>query len=207
MVSSLVPPIPRRTSTGGLPTTESTTIPPPSETTINGSTRFPGDYRALYNRGLAQAGLHHYSQAIADYTQSIELTPDIQPVHRAQVYADRGLIHLQLERYDEAVSDFSQAIGYDDAAIEAYCNRAYALHGLHNDTAALKDLHRVLALDPTHAKTYFNLGILRYHIGQREAAIASFEQAAYHFFSQNDDSGYAKAMTILNQLQLSTALG
>ncbi|MGF1537970.1 MAG: tetratricopeptide repeat protein [Elainellaceae cyanobacterium] len=165
------------------------------------------DYRAFYNRGLAQAGLSHYAQAIQDYTQAIALSPESPTQRIAQVYADRGSAYLATGEYQKAASDFSQTIAYDASNVEAYLNRAYASHLLNNDAAALRDLNRVLALDPTHAKTHFNLGMLRYQLGQIEGAIASFEQAAQYFFHQNASDDYARVMTILNQLQLPSAFG
>jgi hypothetical protein len=64
-----------------------------------------------------------------------------------------------------------------------------------------------LAIDPTHAETSFNVGMLRYQRGQLEGAIASFQQAAYHFYAQDEMNNYERVMTILHQLSDRSTVG
>ncbi|MEO0408621.1 MAG: tetratricopeptide repeat protein [Cyanobacteria bacterium P01_A01_bin.135] len=166
----------------------------------------PNDYRALYNRGLAQAELGRHAQALRDYHRSLQYSPPLPPKRLARIHLDQGWSHLQLDQHDEAILDFSQAIAYNDANAEAYLGRAYVAHCRGENSAELSDLTHILAIDPTHAKAHFNLGMLRYQQGQVVSAIASFEQAAYHFLQQKNFDDYHHAKQMLQQLQPPTAI-
>ena len=164
----------------------------------------PDDYRALYNRGLAQAELGRHAQALRDYHRALQLSP-LLPSRLARIHLDRGWSHLQLDQHDAAILDFSQAIAHNgasnDTSAEAYLGRAYVAHCRGELSAELSDLAHILAINPAHAKAYFNLGMLYYQQGQVVSAIASFEQAAHHFLRQNNVEAYRHAKQMLQQLR------
>jgi tetratricopeptide (TPR) repeat protein len=161
----------------------------------------PHDYRAYYNRGLAQVALGEKVAALADYNQSLQYTPSSSTLQRADILNDRGVVYLQLQEPQHAIADFTQAIALNENDARAYFNRACACHYEGDFLTALHDFDQVLALSPNHAQTYFNRGIMHYQMGNLGEAIADLQQAAQCFYRQGETIAYQNTLHVLNQMQ------
>ena len=60
---------------------------------------------AYYSRGNAQFELANYSEALADFTQTVRLDSE-----HAKAYGNRGLVYTKLNNDRDAERDFQQAI-------------------------------------------------------------------------------------------------
>ena len=104
-------------------------------------------------------GLDRYDEAIADYTRSIELNPDMGGTYNRRGHAyrakrdweaalkdlnravemlpdfaearySRGRVHFELGHIDEAMADYDQAIKLDPKDVEAYNSRGHTYYTL-----------------------------------------------------------------------------
>ena len=82
--------------------------------------------------GDAKLQQNQSEQAIADYTQAIELDPN-----NAGVYFNRGVANETLNQYGEAIKDYTQAIGIDPSNAVAYFNRGVAKENLNQFEEAI----------------------------------------------------------------------
>jgi serine/threonine protein kinase/Tfp pilus assembly protein PilF len=92
-------------------------------------------------RAQAQARLHKYSEAIADYTLALRLGP------KADTYVNRGWIHVVTNSHKSALDDFEEAIRRDPKNSDAHNGRGLmrAKLGLAN---AAGDAQEALRLGP-----------------------------------------------------------
>jgi tetratricopeptide (TPR) repeat protein len=95
-----------------------------------------GDYE--YDQG-------NCSQAIADYTQSIQLNSQ-----DVQVYNNRAYTYKLLHQYDKALPDLDKAIAIRPDYVNALMNRGdiYNYYYAINHDRAIADYDRVMAIDP-----------------------------------------------------------
>jgi len=110
--------------------------------------------RALRGRAQAFVDEKRYGEALRDLDRLLELEPD-----QAITHADRGLALMQARRFNEAGLAFDRAVARGVKEPRVFLNRALArLHhgGLGAAPAALVDIERAIALDPTYALAYYN---------------------------------------------------
>ena len=158
------------------------------------------------NRALAQEGLKHYSEAIADLDKALELgTP------RTQVYFYRAAVRekakdleganrdreigMRLKPTDEqswvarglarmdkdpkgAIADFDEAIKLNPQSFPALQNKAHVLADLvKDDREAVQVLDTILAKYPENPMARAGRGVSLARLGQREKALADAEDA------------------------------
>ena len=104
--------------------------------------------RAAYNtRGVVYAKLGKYSNAIEDFSHTIELDP-----HFSGAYTNRALAYRQTKKDDLAMQDFNQAISVNANDAAAYLGRGN-LERAHGDyPSALNDLNQAIRLNPEGRK-------------------------------------------------------
>ncbi|PSS17650.1 Serine/threonine-protein like [Actinidia chinensis var. chinensis] len=93
---------------------------------------------------------HKYSQAIALYSQAIELNSQ-----NAVYWANRAFAHTKLEEYGSAIQDASNAVEVDPKYSKGYYRRGAAYLAMGKFKEALKDFQQVKKLcpnDPDAAK-------------------------------------------------------
>ena len=112
---------------------------------------------AYYNIGQAKvlSSNYSYTEAIKDYTASIELNPKF-----IDAYFRRGLIYSVISDYNEdfqkqAIADFSKVIELEPKYIDAYLNRAIEKCKSRDFESALKDCDYILKLNSKNAEAYF----------------------------------------------------
>ena len=127
---------------------------------------------AYYNRGFAYTMDGEYTQAIADYTQVIQLKPDY-----AEAYNNRGVVYANQQNYTQAIADYTQAIQLKLGDAEAYYNRGKAYTNQQNYTQAIADYNHALKIEPDDAEAYYNRGVVYDNQQNYAQAIADYTQA------------------------------
>jgi tetratricopeptide (TPR) repeat protein len=133
----------------------------------------PGDSENFRVRGVIYGRLQQHSLALEDFRRAIALDPS-----SAESWHDLGLIWKQLGNLAEALSAFEQAIQLDPAQIAPLEQRATLLIELKDFDRALTDYKRIIAIAPTYAPAYANVGVLLGNQGHLRDALGYFEHAA-----------------------------
>lgn len=120
---------------------------------------------ALGNRGAAYKVMGRYDEAIADFTQAIELDPG-----NSQYYCQRGDARLRTNENTEAIADYSVAIRQSPRLLWGYHGRGQAYLAVGNGEAALADLNQAVRLKPEA----FTLRVLR---GRANNLVQNYEAA------------------------------
>lgn len=126
---------------------------------------------AYINRGVIWYEEQQFEKALADFDSAYQLMPlDVD------VLLNRGLTLEKLGQYRNALKDFEQAQKLGADAALAYGYQANANYHLKNYNAAenLYTLSLSLAADKNN---YFNRGICRYRLGEKQEACLDFQMA------------------------------
>lgn len=125
-------------------------------------------------QGDQAAGLRSYDQAIADYTQAIQLKPDY-----AAAYNNRGLAYALKSKalMENAIADYSQAIRLRPGYAYAYNNRGVAYMASGHPESALSDFNQAIRLDPGFRQAHSNRGNYYWRAGRYGLAVVDLLQA------------------------------
>lgn len=129
-----------------------------------------------YNDGVDASEAGRFEEAVALYTEAIELDPDL-----VDAYVNRSQAYLELGRFDEALADANKAIQLEPELAGAYVNRAAAYSGLGRYDEALDDANKAIELEPELALAYVVRGII------------------YNDRVPGEEGDYSKALTDLNK--------
>jgi tetratricopeptide (TPR) repeat protein len=139
----------------------------------------PTYYVAYVNRGNAKKNLGKISEAMQDFNIAIKM----QPKCLIAIY-NRGLLKHELGDYRGAISDLTY--GIDLEAINVMCEiplshlynqRGMAEGMLNNLKNAFNDFNIAIRLDPLHELAYYNRGIVRFKLGDKEGACLDWSKA------------------------------
>ncbi|MEM1324216.1 MAG: tetratricopeptide repeat protein [Bacteroidota bacterium] len=159
---------------------------------------------SFYQRATELHDQQELSQAIAYYTEAINLAPDFDRAlfnrglayyqqgkllkarhdfdqvisldgQDAGAYEIRGAIRQLLDNPEGAVEDYSNAIAVKPSA-ELYANRATAHGDMELYDEAMADINAALRIDPQSSATYSNQGDLLFAKGDYKAAIDSYDK-------------------------------
>ena len=146
----------------------------------------------FFQSGLTAFRAANYEDAIADFTEAINLEPSY-----SQAYFNRAMTKQQLYLQEEAVEDFiraaeiyrfkkrfskaitsyNKALKIDDRSIPAYLGRAELYLAKGEEIAALADYDKVVRVDRRNFQGYFGLGQARFNQGFYKQAIGHFRNA------------------------------
>jgi len=134
--------------------------------------------------GRVDSGNTHFEKnefdaAIADYTQAIQMQPDLAPA-----YSDRAATYVEVKEYDKAIADANQAIKLKPDLPWPYAARAAAYRSKGDLDRALADYEQVIKLQPDYAKAYFRRAEILEQLGNKTAAVADYEKA-YDYSKDN----------------------
>ncbi|MEQ8426153.1 MAG: tetratricopeptide repeat protein [Cyclobacteriaceae bacterium] len=135
---------------------------------INANSRLAGPHFGLANY---YSNVPDYNQAIAHYSQAIELGP------KADYYFNRGLVFYLENDFENAISDFTNTIELDDQYAEAFVLRGTVKDEAGMGAEALLDFDEAIRLDPANGSAYFNRGITRKSQGDLAGACQDFNKA------------------------------
>ncbi len=159
----------------------------------------------LSSRGLVLHALGRTDEAIASYEAALELEPDsIDVLNRLGIallegdrpqealttfnraltrdpghvdaLGNRGNALLKLNRPEQAMSCYDTLRHIEGDSARLLTNRAHALRRLDRPEEALTDLHKAVALDPTHAEAQFELGMVQLTLGDFDHGWAAYER-------------------------------
>jgi tetratricopeptide (TPR) repeat protein len=128
---------------------------------------------AFINRGQSYNQKKDFNKAIADFEQCAFLSEDLA----SRCDALRSSSYIGLEDWDRAVEAAGEALRADPRSTMALNNRAVARFNQTNYEAAIVDLDKALAIDPTSAQSWGNKGLVQRRLGQAAAAKESFRKA------------------------------
>jgi len=137
------------------------------------------------DRGLAKWRLGQTKEAIDDFNQAIQLSPE-----NATVYNNRGNALMDLGHPDEAIKDFDRAIALSGNYGAAYNNRGNARAALGQYKPAFHDFRKAVELMPESAVPFNGRGkahaeLKRYHAAVRDLSRAISLDAKYMAAHQN----------------------
>jgi tetratricopeptide (TPR) repeat protein/predicted ATPase len=110
------------------------------------------------DNGVAKYKLKNYQGAIDDFTQAIELNPDV-----ADYYNVRGSCKYHLRDLKGAIDDYTQAIELNPDIANYYRNRGIAKYILLDHSGAVSDFDRAIELDTQHPTSYFWRGLIQHN--------------------------------------------
>ena len=154
------------------------------------------DAESYYKQGNKHVYREEFEQAIADYSQAIQLNPKY-----ADAYNNRGIVYRKQGKYDLAIADYNQAIQLNPKDAEAYNNRGgvYLKQGKYD--LAIAEFNQAIQLNPKYAKAYYNRGLTYKNKRNMEKAISDFEKAADLYKQQADQQSYQKSLDQLKKLR------
>lgn len=108
----------------------------------NSMQRYPNQWNAAYNRGVAYGKMNKLNEAIADYSIAISYNPaDKNSVlNRANAYA-------QTNKFKEAIADYSRALELDKNDGSIYYNRALTFYYMGKLKSCVTDLNKAHELN------------------------------------------------------------
>ncbi len=139
----------------------------------------------FYVRGVAKALRQDYRGAIADYSQAIELNPQLVEAYlrRSEArYADRD--------YRGVLADCQEALQLNSNLAEAFYYRGRARYRLGYTQSAIQAYNQAINLDSDHAQAYYHRGLAYHDLQERSPAIEDWREAELLFQEQGDWSSY-----------------
>jgi tetratricopeptide (TPR) repeat protein/CHAT domain-containing protein len=137
----------------------------------------PESAAALRWRALWRLDALELEEGLADANEAMRLAP-----HDPEGYSTRGFLLLQLGRTEEAWADFAERIRREPTNPEAWRARLQACSLSGNVEQGLQDAARLLEMSAdapwVRAQALRGRGALRFAMGEIDAAIDDYEQAA-----------------------------
>lgn len=126
-----------------------------------------------YNlRGWSHFKLSQYSNAISDYTNAIELSPEW-----ARPYNNRGVAYQKVSEHEKAIADFTRAINLDEPHLDwPFANRGWSHYQLREYNQALSDYDKGISLNPAFNQYYLQRAYTHTALGNVDEAIADFNE-------------------------------
>jgi tetratricopeptide (TPR) repeat protein len=129
----------------------------------------PRTAAAFVKRGNEYSAKDQHDQAIADFTQAIQLDPK-----NAEAYCYRGMQYSRKEEYDKAIADYSKTVDLDPRYRYAYKFRGGDYYRRKEYEKAIADFTTVIELDDTDSPAYCMRGLAYADLGDYDKAIADF---------------------------------
>ena len=113
-----------------------------------------------------------YENAIAEYSQAIQLEPDY-----ASAYNNRGVAYSYLNEYKKAITDFQKVMELNPDDAFAFNNRGLVYQDLKEYEKAIVNYKKAIELQPDYADAYYNRGNTYHDLKEYEKAIADYTKA------------------------------
>ncbi len=124
------------------------------------------------DRGVAKWRLNRTKEAIDDFNQSIQLSPE-----NPAVYNNRGNALMDLGHPEEAMKDFDRAIALSPNYGAAYNNRGNARMALGRHNLAFQDFRKAVELMPQSAVPFNGRGTAHAELKRYHAAVRDLSRA------------------------------
>ena len=149
----------------------------------------------FYQAGLKKIQKLNYQGAIADYTQALELNPQL-----VEAYYQRGFARSQVNNNREAFADYTTALAQNPQLPEIYYYRGLTRFKLGNIPGSLEDFDRALKINPHYGEAFYQRGLVYQEIDDKPAAIENFQQALKEFSRQGDRFNHNRTMKALENI-------
>lgn len=158
----------------------------------------PACHVCYYYIGFANAQKQQYADAEAGFKKAIELKPDFVEAYNALA----GVYNTQ-KKYDEALAASAKAAelagtGGGGGNASAIYNQGVTLWNAQKFPEAKAQFEKAVALDPSMAEAWYQLGMANLNTGDMTGAVAAFE--GYLKAAPNGPKA-AEAKTIIAQLK------
>ncbi len=154
---------------------------------------------ALNNKAVQLAKLKRYDEAIAAFTELVDLDRE-----DFLGYRNRALCRFDMHDTAGALLDYATALKLNPDDSSSWFQRGNVYLSIDNLDAAESDFSRSLELDPEFAKAWMNRGVVRYRKGQKPLAADDLTRAqaldsnivlpSIDFFSDAQPSAAATAV-------------
>lgn len=132
----------------------------------------PQDAIGYYCRGLTKLQLKNYESAISDFTEAINLKmKDPNPFYY------RGLAYLDMKDIDNAILNFKSYVNIESHFAEVYYDLGNCYKQKENYTEAIKYFTLAIENDPKDRLSYFERGLLRHKLNEKEDGCADLKKA------------------------------
>lgn len=178
------------------------------------------DWVTLFERGISQSLIKQYTNAVARFSEAIQLNPTnpFLYINRAATRAEMidfissidnsyqsisfdsdpaKRLHNNTSRtysYDEAIEDINKAIKLYPEFAEAYYNRANLMAISGDLPAAYDDYTRAIELDPNMGEAYYNRGVVQILLKDTRNGCMSLSRAG--------ELGITSAYDLLRQFRI-----
>ncbi len=127
---------------------------------------------ALNNKAVQLAKLKRYDEAIAAFTELVDLDRE-----DFLGYRNRALCRFDMHDTAGALQDYETALKLNPDDSSSWFQRGNVYLSIDNLDAAESDFSRSLELDPEFAKAWMNRGVVRYRKGQKPLAAEDLTRA------------------------------
>ncbi|MDB9448919.1 tetratricopeptide repeat protein [Dolichospermum circinale CS-547] len=154
---------------------------------------------AYYERGLVRNELEDIQGAIEDLNQAIKINP-----YFCEAYYERGLARDELEDIQGAIEDLNQAIKinpdywYFKTTFYSLGSNRFDVGDMQN---AIKYFSQAIKIDPYYCEAYYERGIVRDELGEKQGAIADFQAAADIYIKEGNETKYQNAMKKIKNIK------
>jgi ribosomal protein S12 methylthiotransferase accessory factor len=152
----------------------------------------PGKYFVQFYLGLTRLRATESESALAYFRRALELDPD--PTEAASIYSYMGVALKTIGRFDEALGWLRKGREIDPDRTDIHNLIGFCHYKRGEHEAAIAAFQRVIALDPSSAIDYANLGVNYQALGQVAKARGCYQLAL------SLDPGIDFARTRLSQM-------
>jgi hypothetical protein len=125
-----------------------------------------------FNRGMQALGRADYTEAIEDFTQTINLNPS-----ETNAYVNRGNAYYGLGEYNKALADYNQAINLGSNLAIVYYDRGCAYAKLDYHSKAIPDFNQAIRRYPNFISAYIKRGRSYAELGDYKSATRDARKA------------------------------
>lgn len=132
----------------------------------------PTNWRIHHNYAISLAMNGDYTDAIKQFSDSINLKPDY-----ANSHFNRGELYFELGRYEQAVGDYSRAIAIDASDPQYFNSRGHCQFMLESYDAAIEDYQEAARIGSDSAVYQTDLADAQQFVGRWEQAALAYRKA------------------------------
>ncbi len=114
----------------------------------------------------------NYSEAIAKYSEAIDLDKEM-----SNAYLQRAYAYLRLKDYNNAIKDYTEVIKLNPKNSFAYLSRGSAYNKIKQFNKALTDFDKVLEINPEDQEGYNNRGWAKKGLGDKKGACKDWKKS------------------------------
>lgn len=124
-----------------------------------------------YSSGIKKSDLKDHQGAIADYSKAIEFDPE-----HYLAYYNRAVEKTKIGNLKGAILDYTKVIEINPI-FEAFYGRGRNKAVIEDYEGAIQDFNKAIEMDPKNSGVYFDRGLSKLIIGEKESGRRDLKQA------------------------------